>query len=106
MDNLVNGQCGTVVGIEKDRKGHVQYIIVQFDDESCGQLQRERYPLLTEKYKEKNGTPICKVDHEFNLASRAGWTHASRAKLQQFPLRLAYAQTAHKMQVFIRNIVD
>ena len=99
MDDLVNGQCGTVVGIEKDRDGNVKYIIVQFDDPFCGQIQREKYPLLTNKYREKNGTPICRVDHEFNLASRAGWTHASRAKLQQIPLRLAYAQTAHKMQV-------
>ena len=99
MDDLVNGQCGTVVGIEKDGNGNVQYIIVQFDDPSCGQMQRERYPVLKNKYKEKNGTPIRKVDHEFNLSSQRGWSHASRAKLEQFPLRLAYAQTAHKMQV-------
>ena len=51
------------------------------------------------KYKEQNGTPMYKVEHEFQLASRRGWAHSAKAKLRQFPLRLCYAQTAHKSQV-------
>ena len=95
-DNLVNGQCGTVVGIEKNAKGKIYSIIVDFDDPSCGAAQRQNHKNLSEKY---NGTPIFQVQHEFQLASRRGWAHSARAKLRQFPLRLAYAQTAHKTQV-------
>ena len=94
-DNLVNGQCGTVVGIEKNAKGKIYSIIVDFDDPSCGAAQRQNHKNLSEKY---NGTPIFQVQHEFQLASRRGWAHSARAKLRQFPLRLAYAQTAHKTQ--------
>ena len=99
MDELVNGSTGTVVGIETASDGQVQFIIVQFDDPSCGQRQRDKYPTLKDKYAKKNGTPIGKMDHEFFLSSRRGWSHSTKGKLQQFPLRLAYAQTAHKMQV-------
>ena len=44
---------------------------------------------------------MFKVEHEFQLASRRGWAHSGKAKLRQFPLRLCYAQTAHKSQVTI-----
>ena len=107
MDDLYNGACGTVIGIEKDRNGQVRYIVVKFDDESCGRSAREkakRYNTLSEKYLEQNGTPISRFEHEFNLASRKGWTFATKAKLKQFPLRLAYAQTGHKMQVNFQSI--
>ena len=46
-----------------------------------------------------NGTPIFKESHDFNLGSKNGPIYAANAKLKQFPLRLAYAQTGHKMQV-------
>ena len=101
MDELVNGSTGTIIGIEKATDGQVQFIIVQFDDPSCGQKQRDKYPTLRDKYQKKNGTPIGKMDHEFFLSSRRGWSHSTKGKLQQFPLRLAYAQTAHKMQVCV-----
>ena len=99
MDDLVNGQCGTVVGIENNKDGEVFCIFVKFDDDSCGQWQRKKHKQLSDKYKAQNGTPIFKIEKEFYLASRRGRVHAARAKLFQFPLRLAYAQTGHKMQV-------
>ena len=100
-DDLVNGQCGTVVGIERNNKGEVFCIFVNFDDESCGQWQREKHKQLSSKYKAQNGTPIFKIEKEFYLSSRHGRVHAAKAKLYQFPLRLAYAQTGHKMQVWL-----
>ena len=103
IDDLCNGQCGTVIGIEKNFKGKIYSIVVQFDDSSCGKLQRKRHQKLSTKYKEQNGTPMFKVDHEFQLASRRGWAHSAKAKLRQFPLRLSYAQTAHKSQVTSNN---
>jgi hypothetical protein len=105
MDGLVNGQCGTVIGIEKIRNGQVQYIVVKFDDESCGKSRRYEFRhKLSQKYLEQNGTPISRVELEFNLATRGGWTSCSTATLKQFPLRLGYAQTGHKMQVNFQSI--
>ena len=99
MDDLYNGAGGTVVGVEyKDNQVHC--IIVQFDIETCGQNQRAKYPRYAEKYKEFNGTPIFKDDHEFQLRTkRGGFAHGAKGKLRQFPLRLYYASTAHKIQV-------
>ena len=44
---------------------------------------------------------MFKVRHEFQLATRRGYAHSAKANLTQFPLRLSYAQTAHKSQVTI-----
>ena len=78
---------------------------VKFDDEKTGIMQRQRRPIISNRYKEQNGTPIFKIEKEFYLSSRHGRVHAAKAKLYQFPLRLAYAQTGHKMQVCLSSFV-
>ena len=96
IDDLVNGSYGTVVGIE--RKGDkVHCIIVQFDDEKTGREQRQKYP-ISNKYKDKNGTPIFRKECEYQVKSKKGYSHNATAKLFQFPLSLCYAQTSHRMQ--------
>ena len=59
-DNLVNGSLGTVVGIETNEKNEVSSIIVAFDDQNAGEKQRQKYPFLSEKYADQNGTPIIR----------------------------------------------
>ncbi len=102
IDELVNGATGTVLGFEKGKrfvKNIFDCIVVKFDDDSCGQAQRKKYPLLSEKYKEENGTPIFRHELEYFIQSGRK-THAAQAKVIQFPLRVCYASTAHKMQVW------
>ena len=102
IDDLFNGAGGTIVGVEFNENKKVHCIIIQFDLETCGQNQRAKYPRFAEKYKEFNGTPIFKDDHEFQLRTRrGGFAHGTKGKLSQFPLRLYYASTAHKIQVII-----
>ena len=102
IDGIVNGECGTIIGIEK-QNGKIYCIIVQFDSKSIGQNTQQKeyakFPHLKKKYMHLNGTPIFKKTHDFNLATKNGPSFAANAKLKQFPLRLAYGQTGHKMQV-------
>ena len=101
IDGLVNGASGTIAAIEFnkmsiDRK--VEAIIVHFDDEATGRIQREKYSRLAKKYEAMNGTPIFRMHHEFNITSRKGFQQAATANIEQFPVRINYASTAHKIQ--------
>mgnify|MGYP001215842512 CR=1 FL=1 len=97
-DELVNGSMGTVVGFEKDSYGNVEFVIVSFDDTTAGKIQRQKYNWISSKYEDRNGTPIALFEQEYQPGSRKGYTHAIRFKVIQFPLKLAWASTAHSMQ--------
>ena len=103
VDDLVNGSSGTIVGIEykklsKDKK--VEAIIVSLDDKNAGQIQRQKHKRLSEKYKSVNGTPILPHELEYNVPRGKGSSSdVPTAKVEQYPVRLFWASTAHKMQV-------
>ena len=98
IDDLVNGAAGTIVGIEFNSEQMVEYIIVKFDTEKCGEIQRSKYPHLTKKYKNVNGTPIKRYELEYKKKTKRGFIQFAKAKLQQFPLQINYASTAHRVQ--------
>ena len=97
-DELVNGSFGEVVGFEYNSSGNVEFVIVSFDDKSAGKAQREKYPRISAKYKEVNGTPIERHEQEYHPPSKKGFSHSIRCKVIQFPLKLCWASTAHSMQ--------
>ena len=100
IDGLFNGAGGKIIGVE--RKGAQIYcIIVKFDNDNFGTALRAQYSHLPfmSKYKGQNGTPIFQYRLEHQLTSAKGWRSAAKANLMQFPLRINYAQTSHKMQV-------
>ena len=101
MDDIFNGASGTIIGVEFDKKELVKCIIVQFDNPSWGKNQREKDRSgYAKKYESQNGTPIYRYVHEYQLSGRyRKYGHAARGKLYQFPLRLNYASTSHKLQV-------
>ena len=56
---------------------------------------------MKKKYEAVKGTPIYRIEHEYELKTFHGkgmYAQASKGKLVQFPLRLYYASTAHKLQ--------
>ena len=97
IDGLVNGELGHVIGIEQ-KDNNVHYVIVRFDDQESGAKQKQKFPGLSTKYASQNGIPIARTEIDFQFSSKSGTSHALRSKIKQFPLRLAWAITCHKMQ--------
>ena len=96
FDGLVNGVMGTIVGIKWSREeNRVEYIAVEFDNPKAGRNQRLKYPRQAAKYSARNGTPIFRHEMEFNLKGST----SAHGTVIQFPLKLAWASTSHRLQV-------
>ena len=94
-DGLTNGARGELIGIIKDAKGNISKLVVEFENKSIGREKRNHYKEISKKY--PGGTVIEKVNFPFSI-SRSKKTVISTAMVIQFPLKLAFACTAHKVQ--------
>jgi len=95
-DGLTNGTFGEVVGVEVGKFGEVVKVIVKFDDKNCGKECRKRNAYLERKFGSR-ATPIERIEFQYSLSKKAT-SASSTATAFQFPLRLAFAATAHKVQ--------
>ena len=104
-DKLVNGTLGTIIDIVKHENSEdVKCVIISYDNSEAGRKQREKHPHLAAKYKSSNGTPLFKHNVNYEMPSKSkGKSHAAMGTVTQFPIRLAWANTAHKLQVFCKN---
>ena len=95
-DFLSNGSCGNVAGFEWSggKRPEISKILVQFDDLRAGTKERARHP---KNPKHPEATPVSRVSWEYSKG-KAEKRHASKSKLIQFPLVLAWAITCHKVQ--------
>ena len=96
-DELVNGAMGTVVGFEHAGE-HLEFVIVAFDQPSCGEQQRQEFHWVSSKYEKDNGTPITRHELEHLPKGYKGHNLPIRCKVLQFPLKLCWGSTAHSMQ--------
>ena len=96
-EQLVNESLGIIVDIITEEDGKVKCIVIKFDNEKTGAMRRKTYMELGERYKDVMGTPIFRKDVKYHLGSR-GSKHAARGTVFQFPIKLAFAITGHKMQ--------
>ena len=59
-----------------NKKKELNCIIVKFDLEKCGANQRkkcfDRNEFMKKKYESVNGTPIYRIEHEYQLKTRHG----------------------------------
>ena len=94
-DGLTNGAFGELVGIMEDSKGNISKLIVKFDQTTIGKEKRRLNPEISRKY--PDGTMIEKVNFPFSI-SKSKTSVVNTANVIQFPIRLAFACTAHKVQ--------
>ena len=95
-DSLTNGSMGRVIDFTYDKYGKVKLVLVQFDEVLSGRERRKNSN--TEKdYPGLNVTPIEILEKPYPL-SKNKTNASSTATILQFPIKLAYAATAHKIQ--------
>ena len=94
-DCLTNGQLGNFIDTIKTTDGKVAMLVIKLKNKNAGQENRQKFKGFLAKY------PGCilieRVKKEYTIR-KSGGTVGSSASLVQFPVKLAHAITAHKIQ--------
>ena len=94
-DGLTNGQLGELVTIINSKDGNADKLIIKLKKKDAGIQNRRKYQGLAMKYPES--VVIERVTINYAIRKRGGAV-GSTATLVQFPVKLAHAITAHKIQ--------
>ena len=96
IDGLTNGQFGILKDVTyKDGGKSVDKLIIKLTNTKAGDMNRQRHPLLASKY--PGCVMIDRVSFQYSISNSSGDV-GSTATLIQFPVSLAHAVTAHKVQ--------
>ena len=91
-DMLTNGQPGILREVIRTIDGKVQILVVELRDKRAGRENREKYQ------KEAAQFPGCVFIERIASIRKRGGDFGSTATVFQFPIRVAHAITAHKIQ--------
>ena len=94
-DGLTNGTRGELIGIIEGQEGNISKLVVKFEVESYGQEKRRKNSWISKTY--PGGTPIEKANFSFSI-SKSKKSVINTGNVIQFPIKLAFACTAHKIQ--------
>jgi hypothetical protein len=102
-DGLTNGLLGKILDIIEERDENqemkVKCVIVVFENPDAGRTQRQKLPVYSARYQHQNGVPIVRETLEYQLPIRkTKKVHGVKGQICQFPLKLAWASTCHKLQ--------
>ena len=95
LDGLTNGQLGILTNIIYTKDGKPDKLIVTLQKSEVGLENRKRFPNIAKKF--PNSVIIEKVSISYSIRKKGGIV-GSTATLVQFPIKLANAITAHKIQ--------
>ena len=93
-DGLSNGQLGELKDVVKGSTGEIHTLMIKFTKENVGHIWREENPILAKKYPGYTG--IKRIMHSYSKNYRKD--NAKNIQLHQFPIIVAHAVTAHKIQ--------
>ena len=94
-DCLTNGQLGVLVDVIKTTKGEADKLIIKLNSKNSGIQNRARFPGLAARYPEC--VFIERITNQYAIRKRSGDV-SSTASVIQFPIKLAFAITSHKIQ--------
>ena len=94
-DHLTNGQLGELVAVIKTTSGEVDKLIIKFNNGKVGRSNRENNSLIKAKY--PDCVVIERVALQYTLRKKSGDV-GTTATVIQFPIKLAFAITSHKIQ--------
>ena len=94
-DLLTNGQIGTLIEVIRSGDNKIQVLVIKLNDNKVGKRNRQQNPNLAPRF------PECvfveRVSIQYTLRSKSG-DIGTTATVIQFPVKLAFAITAHKIQ--------
>ena len=94
-DMLSNGQIGTLLDFIKTKDGKIDILVVKLNEPKAGKEHRKANQKLAAKYPE--AVFIKRMKIPYTIGKKSG-DIGSTATVIQFPVRLSYAMTAHKIQ--------
>ena len=94
-DMLTNGQLGELVDVLVSKDKQISKLVVRLKDKRAGKENQRKHSEALTKY--KDCILIEQVSIQYSIR-KSGGSVASKAKVFQFPVRLAYATTSHKIQ--------
>merc|ERR1711911_366769 len=95
MDGLTNGQLGVLKDVLKNSNGDIEKLIVKFNKTNVGAVSRGQNPGMARRY--PDCVAVGRINLEYSLRKKGG-VEGAKAAVIQFPIRLAHAITAHKVQ--------
>ena len=95
QDCLTNGARGEVIDFVRNNAGHIEHVMVKFDEDHVGQQKRKAHSKL--KASHPGCTGIERVLFQYSLAKKSQRV-SNMAKVIQFPLSLCFAATSHRFQ--------
>ena len=94
-DSLTNGQLGTLKGVIKTTNGNIDKLVIKLKNKGAGKQNRQSNPHLAVRYPEC--VFIERTSHKYSLRKKSGDV-GTTAMVIQFPVKLAFAITSHKIQ--------
>ena len=95
LDSITNGQLGVLVDVLKTKDEKVDKLVIKLNLERAGRNNRLKHPFLATKY--PNCIFLEKSSFQYNVRKKSGDVGFT-ATVIQFPVKVAYASTAHKFQ--------